>query len=137
MAVKQPLLPWPRVRHAEVLIVKLRHRGREVPRVMRELEGESIRASLSRARPRQLERPKRERDEAEDRRQEREAGHVADRPDAERGMKNRIEPRADRQDHERRHGTQHEATERVEELLMGKLVGEHGLDLLRPKVAKE
>ena len=63
--------------------MKLRHRGREVCRVMRELEGESIRARLSRARPRQLERPERERDEAEDRRQEGEAGHVADRADAE------------------------------------------------------
>src|SRR5436309_9535671 len=136
-AVKQPLLPWLRVRHTEVLVVELRHRRREVHRVMCELEGESIRPCLPRAGPPQLERPERERDEAEHRRQEREPGQVADRPDSERRIQNPIDPRRNRQDYERRQRTQHEAAERIEELLVGELVREDGLHLLRAKVTEE
>src|SRR2546428_119561 len=46
MAVKQPLLPGTRIRHAEVLIVKFHHRAGEVRRVLCEAEGESIRPRL-------------------------------------------------------------------------------------------
>src|SRR2546427_171261 len=77
MAVKQPLLPWLRVRDTEVLVVELRHRRCEVRRIACELEGESIGPCLSGAGPPQLERPERERNEAEHRRQERKPGHVA------------------------------------------------------------
>src|SRR2546426_11319765 len=104
---------------------------------MCELEGESIRPRLPRAGPPQLERPKRERDEAEHRRQERQPGYVADRANSERRIQNPIDPRGDRQDDERRRGTQHEAAERIEELLMGELVREDGLHFLRPELAKE
>src|SRR2546426_12660295 len=121
MAVKQPLLPWLRVRDTEVLVVELRHRRCEIRGVMCELEGESIGPCLPRAGPPQLERTERERDEAEHRRQERKPGHVADRADSERRIQDTIDPRGDRQGHEGRHGTPQEAPERVAEFLMGEL----------------
>src|SRR6059036_2093833 len=97
MAVKQPPLPWLRVRHTEVLVVELRHRRCEVRRIACKLEGESIRPCFSRAGPPQLERTEREGNETEHRRQEREPGHVANQPDSERRIQNPIDPCGDGQ----------------------------------------
>src|SRR2546428_13869393 len=92
MAVKQPLLPWLRVRHTEVLVVELRHRRCEVRRIACKLEGESIPPRFSRAGPPQLERPEPQGNEAEHRRQEREPAHLAARPGSERRVQNAIDP---------------------------------------------
>src|SRR2546427_6630472 len=113
MAVKQPLLPWLRVRHTEVLVVELRHRRREVRRIACELEGESIRPCFSGAGPPQLERTEREGNEAEHCRQERQPGHRAERADSEIRIQNPIDPRGHRQGHEGWQRTQHETAERV------------------------
>src|SRR6266699_3355896 len=124
MAVKQPLLPAPRIRDAEVPVVQPDHRGRECGGIPSQLEREPIGPRLPSTRPPQLQGAERKGHKAEEDCEPRQSRDIAGRRNPERGARRIVEPRRDRDDRQGCERALEQPPERIEVALMSELVPE-------------